>query len=483
MTSPDRNEPCPCGSGRKFKHCHGRVAHTSESAEQRTWNRLRGILDGFPTMMLRFVHETYGPGILNEAWDEFLLWDPYDPGFDPDTPHMQAFMPWFFHRWSPDPMETSVEEEALHDRPPTRVLLERRGRRLDPLLRRYLEACTTTPFSFHEILRVRAGEGFRARDIFLAEEWEVLERSASRVFQRGDSFFGQVVTCDGLSLMEACGPRPIPPGGKLQIIELRERIDSSRNPPTEEALGDWDLELREAYLGITEELIHPTPPALQNTDGEDLAFHRLTFEVESAERTFDALKGLAHETSEHELLEAAERDPEGRLRRISFAWTVPGGLERPAWDNLVLAHLEIDGTRLVAGVNSAERADRVRRMVQERLGDAARYEGAKTESIEDALEPERSGKGAPDPDAGEDPSHSPEVHEHIRTMTAVHYERWVSEELPSLGGLTPLEAVRERAGREKVAALVDQIERGGRRMEPPMDPTVVQTLRERLELD
>jgi preprotein translocase subunit SecA len=21
-----RNEPCPCGSGRKFKHCHGQLA-------------------------------------------------------------------------------------------------------------------------------------------------------------------------------------------------------------------------------------------------------------------------------------------------------------------------------------------------------------------------------------------------------------------------------------------------------------------------
>ena len=21
-----RNEPCPCGSGQKYKHCHGRVA-------------------------------------------------------------------------------------------------------------------------------------------------------------------------------------------------------------------------------------------------------------------------------------------------------------------------------------------------------------------------------------------------------------------------------------------------------------------------
>ena len=23
--NPGRNEPCPCGSGKKFKHCHGRI--------------------------------------------------------------------------------------------------------------------------------------------------------------------------------------------------------------------------------------------------------------------------------------------------------------------------------------------------------------------------------------------------------------------------------------------------------------------------
>ncbi|MEO0930273.1 MAG: SEC-C metal-binding domain-containing protein [Pseudomonadota bacterium] len=23
---PGRNDPCPCGSGKKFKHCHGRLA-------------------------------------------------------------------------------------------------------------------------------------------------------------------------------------------------------------------------------------------------------------------------------------------------------------------------------------------------------------------------------------------------------------------------------------------------------------------------
>lgn len=24
--NPGRNDPCPCGSGKKFKHCHGKLA-------------------------------------------------------------------------------------------------------------------------------------------------------------------------------------------------------------------------------------------------------------------------------------------------------------------------------------------------------------------------------------------------------------------------------------------------------------------------
>ncbi len=24
--NPSRNDPCPCGSGEKFKHCHGKIA-------------------------------------------------------------------------------------------------------------------------------------------------------------------------------------------------------------------------------------------------------------------------------------------------------------------------------------------------------------------------------------------------------------------------------------------------------------------------
>jgi hypothetical protein len=55
----------------------------------------------------------------------------------------------------------------------------------------------------------------------------------------------------------------------------------------------------------------------------------------------------------------------------------------------------------------------------------------------------------------------PDVQERIQEMMAAHCEAWASEQLPALDGLTPLEAVQHRSGREKVAALVDQLARDG----------------------
>lgn len=150
--------------------------------------------------MFHFVAETYGPGALQEAWEEFVG---AEERFEPETPHNQVFMPWFFHFWSPDPHGTLMVETELHERRPTELFLERRGARLDPVLRRYLEFCLEAPFSFYEILRVDPGHGFHARDLFTGAERAVQERMASPGMQSGNIVFGQLVTAEGITMLEA----------------------------------------------------------------------------------------------------------------------------------------------------------------------------------------------------------------------------------------------------------------------------------------
>jgi hypothetical protein len=482
--TPGRNDPCPCGSGKKYKHCCWRTAAASaDSSEALAWRRVRRALDEFSMVstMLPFVAETYGPDAFHEAWAEF---SGADSPFDPETPHIQVFMPWFFHRWSPDQHDTGVADTALHERSPTELFLERRGARLDPVIRRYLGSCLEAPFSFHEILRCDPGHGFHARDLFTGEERAVLERMATQGMQPGDIVFGQLVTAEGITILEAASLCFIPPMYKIELIDFRRELLRGETRCIAATLREWDLELIERYLDIMENVLHPQLPKLHNTDGEPLEMHRLVFDIDSPQKVLDALKSLDPNRSEEELIAATERTARGELKSVQLNWTKPGNKLHESWSNTIVGHLEIKGRRLVAEVNSARRAEEFKNLVEERLGGEARLRADRIQSIEKMLAehnragPENSVREAESAAIAE----LPEVQARMQQVMAEHFEHWVSDKIPALDGLTPLEAVRDPDGREKVMALLTEAERNARRMKPPVDPATLRRVRERLGL-
>ena len=433
--------------------------------------------------MLRFVKNAYGPRAIDEAWKEFTLGK--EPEFDPDTPLVAVFMPWLFHCWSPDPGETAVRDRALHGVPPTEAYLRKKGARLDPLLREYLQACLASAFSFYEIARSDPGRGVRLRDIITGAETEVAERSASQTMQAGDILFGQVAGTGDLVLLEACSPYAIAPIHKPRIIELRKHIASSGDPTGPGLLREWDPELRELYLDIIDRILEPALPELRNTDGEPLSLRRLMFDIESAQQAFDALKHLASGETEDELLEGAERDAQGALIRVRFDWKKAGNRMHASWDNTVLGSIEIDGGRLTAEVNSAERESALKALIETALGERGRYRATEIQSMEKLLAeaPARDARDVSAAGGEEALSELPEVKAKIAEMLDKHYEHWIDEKIPALGDQTPREAVEDPDGREKVEALVLQIERDGAHMTPALDPAIVGRLRARLGLE
>ncbi len=486
---PGRNEPCPCGSGRKHKHCClATAARAEESPAEITWRRIRRALDGYAATMTRFVVDTYGEQAVDEAWSEFMCWDDDADVYDPGSPHMQMFMPWLFHAWAPDPFDTDIEDESLHDRTPTSVFLEQRGARLDPVLRRYLGDCLEAPFSFFEITACEPGRGFNARDLLTGEQFDVLEHSASETIRTGEMIFAQIVRIDGIALLEAAPPCSLPPMAKLAVLEVREKIRRVSDPIVPDTVRDYDMELRELYLDLTDATLNPGLPELHNTDGDPLVPHRLSFDIDSADEAFAALKHLAFEQDETELLHEAERETDGRLQRVSFGWLGRGNAMNPGMENTLLGHIEIDGRRLHCEVNSEKRAAAFRELVEKALGEAARIRPTAITPLEpqlaDALARRRSGDApAPARSEHDELMQIPEVREQLHAMIAAHYEKWIDEKLPALAGRTPREAMRSKAGREQVETLVQQIEYDGTRMNPPLDPAIVQMLRSRLGLE
>ncbi|MBI3045728.1 MAG: SEC-C domain-containing protein [Betaproteobacteria bacterium] len=480
-----RNDPCPCGSGKKYKHCcMNQDENVDSSPEDLAWRRLRRAVDSLPTDLLRFAEGYFGHAGLPEAWDEFTSWEgvPFDAG----SPHIPVFMPWFYYDWMPDSHETGVRAEARAELTAAQAYLLKKGKSLDPLARRYLEACVAAPLSFYDVVTCEPGRGFTLRDIITGEACEVSERSASRGVQAGDILFAKIARLEDIALLEVLGTVIIPPDRKAPILELRARIRDSGTPLTPGALREVNIEFIEVYLGLADALLEPRLPEMRNTDGDPLSFHKLVFEIESPRAAFDALKDLALDVDDAELLAEAEFDRHEALRRVQFPWKTRGNPVNKSWDNTVLGNLTIDGARLTAEVNSRERALRIRKLIEDRLGAGVKHRATEIQAIETMLARARE-KGGGAAARARDAEHErlaalPEVRAALQEHLRRHFESWIDQENPALGGRTPRQAMADPDGREMVEALVVQAERHGRKMQPPMDESIIRDLRVRLGL-
>jgi hypothetical protein len=481
---PGRNDPCPCGSGKKYKRCCLAAKSEPDAPADPTWRRLRAMLDDHSAELLRFIKKAYGPSALLEAWDAFGSCDELD--LASDWLLRQLFMPWFFYSWAPDRHDTEVMDESLHDVIPARAYLSARGHRLDPLLRRYVESALAAPFSFFEVLACDPGSGMTLRNVMTKEEHAVNERSASRGMQRGDLLFGQLASVDHLTLLEACNGFAISPMEKARIVALRAHIASACPAITHEVLRERDFELLDLFHEIADRVLNPPPPILQNTDGEPISPHRLTFELNaSPQAAFDALKHLAVDEEEEDMLADAVRDGDGNLTGVRFSWKKLGNKVHAEWDNTILGTIEIDGTRLVAEVNSRARAKKIRAEIETALGDEVRHVASDVQSPEKLLARLRASNDGGSRAAREESerlAQLPEIREKLLQMAAGHWERWVDQPLPILGNRTPMDAVQNADGREIVESIVIEGERAADRMDVPTDPAVFQRLRARLGL-
>jgi hypothetical protein len=479
---PGRNDPCPCGSGRKFKHCCLLKAEAIP-ADELLWGRVRRAIDPLPRDLLREAQRHFGEIGLAEAWHEFQLFESEEP-FDEESKYTSLFIAWFLHDWLPDPADTKLPIE-VQDVTVANAYLTRVGARLDPIARRYVEACCAAPFSFHEVIDVRQGEGFRLRDVMLGAEAQVTEHSGSAYVEPGDILFAKLVPVEGIHLVEGMGPVAIPPVHKPALVDLRKRVGSRNSLFGSDVLRAFDMELREVYLGIADSLLNPRVPELRNTDGDPLEMHTLIFDLEAPEAAFEALKGLAAGLTAEEVESGAQRNADGGFARGEITWRRLGNRMHKDWDNTSLGTLRIEGRRLTAEVNSAKRAAALRKLIEHRLGGTAHIKPSVVQSVQSMLsrEPDRERSRQKRRDEEQAAlAAQPEVQQAIREHMRSHYRAWVDERIPALGNRTPRKAVCDSDGREAVEALIAQIERDGKRMIPPLDADIVRELRETLGL-
>ena len=478
-----RNDPCPCGSGKKYKHCHLQIEEAPRP-EDITWRRLRRAIDNLIGRLLNTADAHFGVVAIDEAWDEFNLWDLDEP-FDPESPHVAVFMSWFVYDWLPDPRNTDLPE-STHTTTVAQAYLKAAGPRLDPLVGRYIEACCAAPFSFHEIMACEPGHGFRLRDVLVGSELDVVEHSGSTGARVGDLLYAKVVVIDGIAVIDACAPVLFPPSCKPEILELRAKLPAERGSWCSDIVRDYDIEVRDIYLSIAESLLYPEMPEMANTDGDPIEFHELIYDLESPALAFQALKPLAGGMTEEDIQQGAVFDTAGELVSADLIWQRAGNSVHEAWESTTLGVLKIEGRRLTAQLNSAERAEGLRKLIEQLAGSHVRYRTTVIQSLQSMLSREQTPQEKEAARRSEEENArlaaQPEVQAALAEMLRAHYRKWVDEKIPALGNRTPRESMRNPNGREAVEALVLQLERDGQRMQPPLAPDILRELRETLGL-
>ena len=455
-----RNAPCPCGSGKKYKKCCLNKKIEATPSQALYYRRLSEAYDRLVDRLIQFAIRTFGEEAAHVAMLEFLTWPEPDADLDEVTLDRteSLFWPWFVFNWEYDPLDADRQLSGPEGRTVAELYAEAREKRIEPLERILIDHINRKPYSFWEVLQVDKGKTILLQDVFTGRRIEVQERSGSQYVNSGDLLFGRAVSVDGVGMLIGLNPFVIPIGRKPEIIQLRKKIRRHWSPVTDDALYDYDVEIREIYFHIDRSL--HTPPQFVNTDGDRLEFHRLIYEVFSAEEAFEKLCTLCVTAKPDELRADADLDDTGRIARIEFQWDRRGHKASPGLHNTVLGRIVIDGQRLTAEVNSAERAAKLCRLIARRLGRKARFKADEIRDADAMMEQYAAGKLEIKKSTDhEELMQHPEVREQFEEIICRHWESWIDQKIPALGNKTPRQSVKSKDGREAVEALLRDAER------------------------
>ncbi len=463
---PGRNEPCPCGSGRKYKQCCLARESRPQSDQELSRLRARRAEGRIVELAMRFARDRYGDDLIHEAWDEFWLGSEELALSPEELDREPLFIPWLVFEWIAHPgpdAERELGPLELPHVPLARAYLSAHASRLDAFERRFLLAICASPFSFHLVGEVRRGIGFATRDLFTGAEHWVAEHAGSEMVERGDALFAKIVAHDDIAQQVGMGGTRIPPDRVLELLDTRDRLAGPGEKLATEELRELETVLRDRYLALRHSLHHPQLPRLRNTDGDDFVPTTLRYALHCSPReAFDALASLSVVSTPEELLDESTLDASGELIEAEIVWSKRGNRVNRSWDNTILGSLSISAAKLEVTVNSVKRARRIEREIRRRLGERAKLDSKTHESI-DKLHEERRAQATATPPAlrpaDDDPHDPPEFRELLAQHAREHWESWPDHELPALLGSTPREAAKDGALRERLEALLVHFER------------------------
>lgn len=481
MSRVQRNAPCPCGSGKKHKHCCGRRSFTEaimpeDRATAAELRRLRHAHDEAVAALMRFAMKHDGQRSIDEAWDAFAAFADLG-GPDHDSTFAEIFFPWYLFMWTGGaPPEGAGADYPAGDTFAARLLDSRN--RLTPNEREYIERVRRTPLSFWEAVEIEPGRRMRMRDLLLGTELWVYDSTASQSLGRWAIVLAQIAAFENIGFMVGLAPFALPPSCQPEVAELAR--DLGLGPESgPEALLAFDFECIELYGNLLAGLFNPIAPQIRNTDGDPIEWTTSVFAFDPPDRSavLDRMSSVVE----------ISREDDSDEGEALFSWLVeqPDDAEMP---NVHKAAIRVGTDTLTTECNSRKRDETLRGRLEAGLGALVRYLETTQVALDvaamagEAIQRGRDPEGGRTSRGGGPASVSIPIEELPPELIDALRERflaWADLPIPALDGQTPLQAVRTPEGRRKVEALIKDWEY---RLREPMPGADFDALRAKLGL-
>lgn len=428
LPSVGRNDPCPCGSGRKYKKCHlGKPLSDADDAASVGDAAVAGDVGDGLTDRQRVIG-----AIINFAVPRFGATWVRSLRAVQDHPELLADLAtiwWVFH--------ATAEGRAL-----AAHYLEAGADRLPADLQAWIRSQLAAWLSLWEVVAVEPGGPLELADLLTGERRTVIDRISSQMLRPRAVILTRVVDHDGTSTLWGTAPHSLPPLAADKVVQrVRRRLGIRTGPVPVERLREMEIgaDLICHWQKTVDALFEraATPPRLQNTSGDPLLLTSDHFSVAPGAHA-DVARAL----------ESCGATP--GTRAGDFLFLAAG--ERPDDAGTVTATARLTDDRLTVETNSLARADGHRARVEAACGALIRHRMREHSDPQAALT-----HGAPtaaEP-AVSDPAEAARLERELKEQ---YYAQWLDEAIPALGGKTPRAAVRTAAGRRKVDLLLRDME-------------------------
>jgi hypothetical protein len=212
MATVGRNDPCPCGSGKKYKHCHWRIDREIQRQNvelEHAWQTLGQRILRFG-IQERFAYDTIS------AWN--LFWDnkvPIESMEALEPVHRNRFFDWYAYDY-----RTSIDRKRVAE-----LFLDENESELSPLERDLVRDWVNTHLSVYQVTGVTEAR-VDLQDVFTTEARSLNEAGADRYLSPGVLLLGRLLPV-GSSLRFAPAVTPLPAHGKVSLLDtIKPRFTS-----------------------------------------------------------------------------------------------------------------------------------------------------------------------------------------------------------------------------------------------------------------